>query len=468
MPAPCSPPPGGYAVKATVVDNMVMRHTGSLAPTLLAVAALILGTVPGCSNNLGVSDGDGIDGEEPFDDGSNIELQGVYDCSERADTGFRNGSRFPITVVSVDARPVEVDTANAYIAMQDAARRDGVNLRIVSGFRTNGEQQYLYGCYVNCNCNNCNLAARPGYSNHQSGHALDLNTSDRGVLSWLNNNGRRFGFSRTVPSEDWHWEWWGNDRDFEGPCGGERAAAAPTSTAPADCPTLPAEGGIIEEDSACFTPGGPTQYLRAVDDANASDGSLIWTGVTAAADAANYGVWWVKPAQAGRYRIEAYINRTYGSSQQAKYAIRHNGRNDLVTLNLTTAGGFRSLGEFEFTTGAAQRVRLDDNTGERSNLSRRIPFDALRITRIDTAAPPPPTAANTCPRVRVSTDGGELNVRPTASTAQAPRGTLPDGSVVDRLSTRQGQEVRGNTDWYEVRQGSLTGFISAAFTTCVQ
>ena len=25
-----------------------------------------------------------------------------------------------------------------------------------------------------CNCNSCNLAAVPGYSNHQSGHALDL------------------------------------------------------------------------------------------------------------------------------------------------------------------------------------------------------------------------------------------------------------------------------------------------------
>ena len=43
-------------------------------------------------------------------------------------------------------------------------------------------QEYLYACYVNCNCNNCNLAAKPGFSNHQSGHALDLNTSAAGVL----------------------------------------------------------------------------------------------------------------------------------------------------------------------------------------------------------------------------------------------------------------------------------------------
>jgi hypothetical protein len=444
-----------------------MRHTCKTPLFLVLVASLLATALTGCSNDLDITDGDGIDGEAPYDDGSNVELQGVYDCSERADTGYRSGSRFSIDVVRVDARPVEVGTANAYIAMQEAARRDGVSLRIVSGFRTQGEQQYLYGCYVNCNCNNCNLAARPGYSNHQSGHALDLNTSDRGVLSWLNRNGSRFGFSRTVPSEDWHWEWWGNARDFNGPCGVD--APVPSSTvAPDDCATLPAAGGVIEEDDSCFTAGGPSEYLRAVDDTYASDGSLIWTGATAHRDPANYGIWWLKPAAAGRYRLEVYVNRSHATSTQAKYAIRHNGRNDLVTLDLTTAGGFRSLGEFDFATGDGQRVRLDDNTGERSAVGRKIAFDALRITRIDTAQPPSssPPPANTCARVRVGTDGSTLNVRPTASTSEAPIGTLPDGSIVTRLSTRTGQEIRGNANWYEIQQGALTGFISAAFATC--
>jgi hypothetical protein len=444
-----------------------MRHTCKSVFFVSLLAAFVASFAPGCSNDLDITDGDGIDGEAPYDDGSNVELQGVYDCSERSDTGFRSGNRFAISVVRVDARPVEVATANAYIAMQEAARRDGVSLRIVSGFRTMDEQEYLYGCYVHCSCNSCNLAARPGYSNHQSGHALDLNTSDRGVMSWLNRNGGRFGFSRTVPSEDWHWEWWGNARDFNGPCGVD-APAPSTNVAPSDCTTLPAAGATIEEDSACFTTGGPTQYLRAVDDSYASDGSLIWTGATANNNAANYGVWWVKPAAPGRYRVEVYIDRNYATSTQAKYAIRHNGRNDLVTLDLTTAGGFRSLGEFDFDGSAAQRVRLDDNTGERSSLGRKIPFDALRVTRVD-AAPTPPassTPADTCARVRIATDGTDLNVRPTASTSQAPRGTLPDGSVVTRLSTVQGQEIRGNANWYEIREGSLTGYISAAFATC--
>jgi hypothetical protein len=107
--------------------------------------------------------------------------------------------------------------------MQAAALRDGVRLSVVSGFRSMAEQQRLYACYVNCSCNSCNLAASPGFSNHQSGGALDLNTAAGGVLSWLNRNGSRFGFFRTVPSEDWHWEFLGPSPG-RGPC----EVAAPT------------------------------------------------------------------------------------------------------------------------------------------------------------------------------------------------------------------------------------------------
>ena len=433
------------------------------AQTLL-VALLSLSTlaITACEHELD----DGIDGFEPVDDYSNLEMQGVYDCTERADNGYRQGSRFAIDVVNVDARPVEVDTANAYIALQDAARRDGVNIRIVSGFRTNAEQTRLYGCYTNCNCNSCNLAARPGHSNHQSGHALDLNTSESGVLNWLNRNGARFGFSRTVPSEPWHWEWWGGANDFDGPCG-DHVPAPSTNVAPDDCGALPAEGGVIDDGDNCFTPGGPTQWLRSIDDAG-HEGDLMWTGATANNAATNFAVWWVKVSEPGRYKLEVYVNRDYATSKRAKYSIRHNGRTDLATLDLTTAGNFRSLGEFEFADGNAQRVRLDDNTGESSSQGKKLIFDALRVTRMDgqSAEPTPPPAAATCTTVRVQTDGAALNVRPSASTTQAPRGTLANGSVVDRLSSVEGQEVRGNRRWYEVQKGSLRGYVSASFATC--
>ena len=170
------------------------------------------------------------DEDEPEQLFSSVE-QGLVTCGTRQDTGYRSGASFAITVVTADGKPVEQDTANAYSVMQQAAAAAGVTLSVVSGFRTMAEQQYLYACYVNCNCNNCNLAAQPGYSNHQSGHALDLNTSAPGVLNWLNANGAAFGFSRTVPSEAWHWEWWGG-----GPGGG------PCGNTPQNCTRAEAEG----------------------------------------------------------------------------------------------------------------------------------------------------------------------------------------------------------------------------------
>jgi hypothetical protein len=60
----------------------------------------------------------------------------AYDCTESKDTGYVKGDPFEITVVTVDGDPVEVETANAFIMLAEAAAADGVTLKINSGFRT--------------------------------------------------------------------------------------------------------------------------------------------------------------------------------------------------------------------------------------------------------------------------------------------------------------------------------------------
>lgn len=161
----------------------------------------------------------------------------TFDCTERQDVGYDAGVAFDITVVTVDDDPVEKQTANAFWVMREAAAADGVDIHINSGFRTMEEQEYFYMCGPDgcCCCNSCNLAAAPGYSNHQSGHALDLSTSNAGVYSWLAANGADYGWANTVPSEDWHWEWWGG-----GPGGGICDITAPPagSVDAAGCETI--------------------------------------------------------------------------------------------------------------------------------------------------------------------------------------------------------------------------------------
>lgn len=126
--------------------------------------------------------------------------------SERSAIGYVNGSPVAIRVVLIDGKPVEVETAQAFRLMRDAAGEAGAKVVVVSGFRTMKEQEYLYRCYQSGTCNNGNLAARPGFSNHQSGHALDLNARDQAVGAWLKAHANEFHFYNTVPSEPWHWE----------------------------------------------------------------------------------------------------------------------------------------------------------------------------------------------------------------------------------------------------------------------
>ncbi len=135
---------------------------------------------------------------DPIDPG---EFDEPFACQKA--TGYRSGKAFKICVTKVNGKLVEVNTARAYRRMRAAAAKAKVYLYVVSGFRTMAKQRELYRLYKQ---GKGNLAAPPGYSNHQSGKALDLNTHAKGVYGWLTKNGKKYGFRRTVPSEIWHWE----------------------------------------------------------------------------------------------------------------------------------------------------------------------------------------------------------------------------------------------------------------------
>ncbi len=95
--------------------------------------------------------------------------------------------------------PPGVSTYHAYVAMAAAAKKEGITLQIVSGFRTMEDQRDLKR-------RKPELASRPGYSNHQNGIAIDMDTRSAATYLWLTKNAVNFGFIRTVPWETWHWE----------------------------------------------------------------------------------------------------------------------------------------------------------------------------------------------------------------------------------------------------------------------
>jgi LAS superfamily LD-carboxypeptidase LdcB len=101
---------------------------------------------------------------------------------------------------------MRADAAIAFLRMHAAAAAVGVGLQVNSAWRSMEKQRELYASYV---AGAGALASKPGYSNHQGGIAVDIQTGGTGtaVYRWLEQNAARFGFKRTVVSEPWHWEY---------------------------------------------------------------------------------------------------------------------------------------------------------------------------------------------------------------------------------------------------------------------
>ena len=95
-------------------------------------------------------------------------------------------------------------------AAQAAAKLDGVNLYIASGYRSKSRQEYLFA-KAQCKYGSYRAAAKwvlpPNISHHPMGLALDINyPKDRTGAAWLEKNGARFGLCRILKNEWWHFE----------------------------------------------------------------------------------------------------------------------------------------------------------------------------------------------------------------------------------------------------------------------
>ena len=96
-----------------------------------------------------------------------------------------------------------------------AAARDGMTVRVNSGYRSYAQQRAL----VDDHGIEADMVARPGHSEHQLGTAVDLS----GGAAWLAENGWRYGFVLSYPAqrsptwtcyrqEPWHFRYFGAER----------------------------------------------------------------------------------------------------------------------------------------------------------------------------------------------------------------------------------------------------------------
>lgn len=158
---------------------------------------------------------------------------------------YYNNRKGAIELAQVDGYAVEKTVAKAYIALKAAAKKDNVTINLTSGYRPSWEKldaKSKKGVTVTATSQvelrNSNLrsqyrgtvdpsdpslpsryfspaTAPPGASKHGDGLAIDVNTSSRkffsrvlksDVYKWMVANSYKFGFVRTVSSEEWHYE----------------------------------------------------------------------------------------------------------------------------------------------------------------------------------------------------------------------------------------------------------------------
>ena len=118
-----------------------------------------------------------------------------------------------------------------FCKLSNAAAQQGLNIYLSSGFRSYSDQNWIYNnyCARDGQAAADTYSARPGYSEHQSGLAIDVNQIDDSFIGtpeaiWLENHCHEYGFILRYPQgkqditgyqyESWHIRYVGTDLSY--------------------------------------------------------------------------------------------------------------------------------------------------------------------------------------------------------------------------------------------------------------
>lgn len=159
----------------------------------LVVALMATGVLGGCS----AADG-------PFPTAS----RGTTGTERDEAAVIADGDSIPATDVDHPAiARLDRSLRNALAAATAAARADGVELRVTSGWRSRAHQQRLFDEAVDryrSVSEARRLVAEPDRSAHVRGDAVDIGPTD--AAYWMQRHGARFGLCQTFANEVWHYE----------------------------------------------------------------------------------------------------------------------------------------------------------------------------------------------------------------------------------------------------------------------
>jgi len=167
---------------------------------------------------------------------------------------------------------------------------------------------------------------------------------------------------------------------FAGAAGGRPQRAGHCVTAP-PCAVLPPEGGVLDDEGACFQAFGPGQWWRSEDVGH--DGHLWWTNGFTAEQPSNWAWWQIHLEDAGEYLVEYFATPQFAVWDAVPYAVRAGGVTTELTVDQTGADGWTELGVFDFDAGGGSWVALYDSSTGAVASDQHVVADAIRLTRLD-------------------------------------------------------------------------------------
>ena len=145
---------------------------------------------------------------------------------------YKEISKEKLVFIEPDIK-VHVDMSKSLLKMRDDAKRDGIFLVFLSGFRSISLQKDIFYSLKSIRnqvaSERARVSAPPGYSEHSTGFAIDIgDATDRGTdfevkfedtdaFRWLKKNAAKYHFklsftknNKYIDYEPWHWRYEGS------------------------------------------------------------------------------------------------------------------------------------------------------------------------------------------------------------------------------------------------------------------
>jgi zinc D-Ala-D-Ala carboxypeptidase len=144
-----------------------------------------------------------------------------------------------VAITSDGSIRLQTAAAEKFRQMEADARAQGINLSVISGYRSLKEQDVLFFDVkeqrVEGATKRAEVSAPPGYSEHHTGYAIDLGDANvpatnlnpqfekTAAFQWLAKNAAKYSFELSFPKnnsqgisyEPWHWRFVGDRKSLE-------------------------------------------------------------------------------------------------------------------------------------------------------------------------------------------------------------------------------------------------------------